>query len=61
MQKSGLLKRAVLDLNRSYAKRHLAASAGSGSGSGSGDKPKKESKGFFSFFEPKKIQVTDFI
>ena len=59
MQKSGLLKRAVLDLNRSYAKRHLAASAGSGSGSG--DKPKKESKGFFSFFEPKKIQVTDFI
>ena len=59
MQKSGLLKRAVLDLNRSYAKRHLAASASSGSGSG--DKPKKESKGFFSFFEPKKIQVTDFI
>ena len=57
MQKSGLLKRAVLDLNRSYAKRHLAAT----SGTGSGDKPKKESKGFFSFFEPKKIQVTDFI
>ena len=59
MQKSGLLKRAVLDLNRSYAKRHLAAT--SGTGSGSGDKPKKESKGFFSFFEPKKIQVTYFI
>ena len=52
MQKTGLLKRTVLDLNRSHSKRLLATPAGSGP-----DSENKAKKGFFSFFEPKKIQV----